>query len=59
LPDDMPAEKAHTFIAPAIPAGRSLALHLNLISHGRAVCHARRPECTRCILRRRCSYPRI
>ena len=59
LPDNMPAEKAHTFIGPAIPAERSLALHLNLIFHGRAVCHARRPECARCILRRRCPYPRV
>ncbi len=59
LPDGIPAERAHTFIGPAIPAGRSLALHLNLIFHGRAICHARSPECARCILRRRCPYPRI
>ena len=57
LPPKMTAEKAHTYIAPSIPAGRSLALHLNLIFHGRTVCHARSPECAACILRRSCPYP--
>jgi endonuclease-3 len=57
LPPKMTAEKAHTYIASAIPAGRSLALHLNLIFHGRTVCHARSPECAACILRRSCPYP--
>lgn len=31
-------------------------LHLNLIRHGREVCHARKPECRRCILRDLCRY---
>jgi endonuclease-3 len=57
LPQKMPAEKAHTYIAPAIPSGRCLALHLNLIFHGRRVCHARKPECGICILRRSCPCP--
>jgi endonuclease-3 len=31
-------------------------LHHRLIFHGRRVCKARRPECTRCILSKSCEY---
>ena len=31
-------------------------LHLNLIRHGREVCHARRPECWHCPLQEMCRY---
>jgi len=31
-------------------------LHLNLIRHGREVCHAVRPECARCVLVDLCRY---
>ena len=58
IPESMSAEKAHTFIGPAVPEGRCLALHLNLIAHGRAVCHARNPECGHCILGEQCLYRR-
>jgi len=57
LPRKMPAEKAHTYIAPAIPSGRCLALHLNLIFHGRSICHARNPDCPACVLHETCPYP--
>ena len=33
------------------------ALHLNLIRHGREVCHAGRPECGKCVLIDLCRYP--
>ncbi len=36
------------------PAGEELELHLNLLRHGRRTCHARRPECRACALRRMC-----
>jgi endonuclease-3 len=32
-------------------------LHLNLIRHGREVCHAGRPECGKCALINLCRYP--
>lgn len=32
-------------------------LHLNLIRHGREVCHAQRPACGRCTLADLCAYP--
>lgn len=34
------------------------SLHLNLIRHGRQVCHAQRPECDVCVLRDICQYAR-
>ena len=30
--------------------------HVNLITHGREICHARNPECDRCPLAPRCRY---
>jgi endonuclease-3 len=41
-------------LEPAVPPRLRYALHVHLIAHGRAVCHARRPECPRCILRPLC-----
>lgn len=58
VPERMAVEKAHRYIQPLVPKGRSYALHLGLITHGRRVCHARTPECARCVLRRNCAYYR-
>lgn len=41
---------AHRFWDEHCPRGRALELHLNLIRHGREVCHARGPECGLCVL---------
>jgi len=39
-----------------VPSEWYYALHLNLIRHGREVCHAPRPECGRCVLNDLCRY---
>jgi endonuclease-3 len=36
------------------PAGAELEAHVNLLRHGRRTCHARRPDCPACPLRRMC-----
>jgi endonuclease III len=36
------------------PPGAELELHVNLLRHGRRTCHARRPACETCALRRMC-----
>ena len=36
------------------PPGAELELHLNLLRHGRRTCHAQRPGCPDCALRRMC-----
>ena len=54
FPERMNAEKAHSWIVPFVPEGKSLSLHLNLIRFGRAVCKARRPQCDACCLLKEC-----
>jgi endonuclease-3 len=50
------ANKAHELFAHVVPAEWVYPLHVNLITHGRRVCHAQRPECTRCTLYSLCAY---
>jgi endonuclease III len=47
-------EELHDTMLAITPAGEELELHLNLLRHGRRTCHARRPECRVCALRRMC-----
>ena len=37
-----------------VPEERCLGGHVNMIAHGRAVCHSRRPECDSCVLSGMC-----
>ena len=41
------------------PRGAELELHVNLLRHGRRTCHAQRPACARCELRRMCPSRRV
>jgi endonuclease-3 len=50
------AERAHALLEAALPPDTVYAFHLNLIQHGRLVCHARRPACERCSLTEQCAY---
>ena len=50
------AEKAHELLAPLVPPGIRYDLHVALVTHGRTVCHARRPDCAGCVLRDLCVY---
>lgn len=52
------AEKTQEQMAGAIPKGRALALHINLIRHGRRVCRAQRPRCDACVLAAMCPSAR-
>ena len=56
IPERMDAEKAHQWMAPLVPKGKSLSLHLNLIRFGRSVCKANNPSCNACFVRDRCLY---
>ncbi|MCX5683958.1 MAG: endonuclease III [Planctomycetota bacterium] len=44
------AEQAHDVLAAMVPPQKVYAFHVLLIEHGRTICHARRPECDRCVL---------
>ena len=57
-PEALSADKCHAYFEALFPPETYAAAHLNLIRHGREVCHARRPECERCMLLRLCPYGR-
>jgi endonuclease-3 len=44
------AERAHDLLEAALPAEAIYAFHVDLIQHGRRVCHARTPHCHACAL---------
>lgn len=56
VPETMNAEKAHELMEAIVPAKDYYAFHLNMIQHGREICHARKPECERCPLTAYCDY---
>jgi endonuclease-3 len=55
-PDRLSADDSHAYFEGLLPPETYYAAHLNLIRHGREVCHALRPECERCALRGLCVY---
>src|SRR5574337_1001667 len=55
-PETMSADDSHAYFEALLPPETYYAAHLNLIRHGREVCHARNPECARCMLKRVCAY---
>lgn len=57
-PEKLSADDCHPYFEALFPPNTFGPAHLNLIAHGRQVCHARRPECGRCRLRRLCDYGR-
>jgi endonuclease-3 len=56
IPGWMNAEKAHEWMAPLVPKGKSLCLHLNLIRFGRKICKAKNPQCNICFLSKECLH---
>ncbi len=49
-----PFLEMHNQMLALTPPGQELELHMNLLRHGRRTCHARKPECRACALRRMC-----
>ena len=47
-------DELHDEMLRLTPPGAELELHVNLLRHGRRTCHARRPACETCALRRMC-----
>lgn len=50
------ADAAHTALLGVIPPEWRHTMHVDLIQHGRRVCHAQRPACPVCPLRAECQY---
>ncbi len=51
-----PFEELHDDMLALTPRGQELEFHVNLLRHGRRTCHAQRPQCPACALRRMCPY---
>jgi endonuclease III len=49
-------EQAHPILEAIVPLEDYYAFHLQVIQHGREVCHARGPECGNCVLQPECDY---
>jgi endonuclease III len=51
-----PFEELHDDMLAFTPRGQELEFHVNLLRHGRRTCHAQRPNCPDCPLRRMCPW---
>jgi endonuclease-3 len=51
-----PFAELHDDMLAITPRGQELEFHVNLLRHGRRTCHAQRPDCPECALRRMCPY---
>jgi endonuclease-3 len=56
LPAKVPIDEAHDLFLGLLDPDRMYEAHVNLIQHGRKICHAQRPEHDRCPLRPRCRF---
>src|SRR5271165_964169 len=54
-----PSEELHDEMLALTPRGRELELHVNLLRHGRRICHARSPACPDCALARMCPSSKL
>ncbi len=50
-------EELHDDMLTFVRPGEGVEVHVNLLRHGRRICHARRPDCAGCALARMC--PRV
>jgi endonuclease-3 len=58
IPQKGSDEQAHRLMEQLIPKGKHYSLHINMIVHGRQVCHPRNPKCEKCCLIEQCQYGR-
>jgi endonuclease-3 len=56
LPPKAPIDVAHDLFLGVFEPAEMYEAHVNLIQHGRKICHAQKPDCGRCPVRPRCRY---
>ncbi|HEX7471659.1 MAG TPA: hypothetical protein VF323_01140 [Candidatus Limnocylindrales bacterium] len=56
IPSKATADDAHDLFLALLAPEQAHEAHVNLIQHGRVVCHARRPDCAHCPVAPRCRY---
>ncbi len=59
LPPKTDVASAHDILEVSLQPGEVYPFHVELIRHGREVCHARRPTCEACPLNDVCEYYRV
>ena len=55
-PKNLPLENAHDLVLGMFEPDQMFEAHVNLIQHGRKICHAQRPAHELCPLRERCRF---
>ena len=55
-PEKFSPEEISEMFEELIPFSRCLGGHVNIICHGRAICHSRNPKCEKCFLSKICKY---
>ena len=50
------ADRAHAQLEAALEPAMVYTFHIDMIRHGRQICHAQRPACARCALHDLCDY---
>jgi endonuclease-3 len=54
IDSNVSVDKAHSLLQKQVPPSKVYQFHVHMIEHGRRICHARQPHCTKCILRAIC-----
>ena len=54
VPERCTRQKAHVLLDTLVPDGRKYSAHMNMIRHGREICHPRNPDCDSCPVRKWC-----
>jgi len=54
IDDRVSINEAHRLLQQQVPPSKVYQFHILMIKHGRKICHARNPECDRCILSNDC-----
>jgi endonuclease III len=53
-PVDRSSRAMHSRLEDLVPPTRRYGYHVNVVSHGRAVCKATSPQCNACVIQRHC-----
>ncbi|HEX9004399.1 MAG TPA: endonuclease III [Blastocatellia bacterium] len=56
LPEKINDQLAQELMETLIPPRKHYSLHINLIAHGRKICHPHSPKCEQCSLIEQCDY---
>ncbi len=58
VPPGLSDARIHEILGKAVPAKLRYRLHINMVTHGRRVCRAQKPDCSACPLTDLCDYGR-